>query len=733
MSERRVPRGAGALFAVTVLLSAVLLFLVQPMVARMLLPRLGGSPSTWTTCMLFFQLTLLAGYLYAHVLASRLTTTVQVVVHLAVLAAAAATLPMRLPEGGPAGDASPVPWLLAAVAAGAGAPFFALSASAPLAQRWFARASGRDPYRLYAASNAGSLVGLLAYPLLLERWLPLASQRTLWAVGFAVLVVLMAACGLAASRAPADAVPHADGVEDDGAPVQRRAWLHWIALAAVPSSLLLGVTTHLSTDIAAVPLLWVVPLAIYLLTFVAAFAAPPPIRRAWPIRLAPFLVVAALAAMVLRQRSWWAFALHLLAFACVALVCHRELADRRPPARRLTFFFLCLSLGGALGGVFNALVAPRLFTDVTEYPLALALALWLRPRVDPGARPEPWPALVAMPLVVAIIVGAAWRLGGLGDLPAPAVVVTTALIAAAALAFAVRSEPAAAAALLAVAANAVTPASEDGRILFSARSFFGVHRVALDGARTRHVLSHGTTLHGWQAVADRERCAATSYYHATGPIGQLLAERGARARRVAAIGLGAGSVSCHGRPGARWTFFEIDRVVERIARDPALFTFLARSPAHVDVAIGDGRLLLAREPAGSLDVIVVDAFSSDAVPVHLLTEEFLSMALDRLAADGVLALHISNRFLDLEPIVGAAAARLGARALHQLHRPDALEAVTSRWIVMARDARTLAALAADPRWRPAVIGPRAWTDDHANLLDAVMWRRGSEPSADGPR
>jgi hypothetical protein len=728
-----VPRGPSSgslgtllLFTAGVLLSAALLFVVQPMFARIVLPRLGGTPATWTTCLLFFQVALLGGYLYVHLTAARLAPRTQVAVHVALLVAIVVAAPLSAPPATPPDPEAPVRWLLATLAAGVGLPFVAVSATAPLLQRWYAQTSGRDPYFLYAASNLGSLVGLLGYPLVVEPWLTLAAQRAVWSAGFVVLAMVIAGCGATAWRHLAPVAP--EQAPAAGAPVTAadRAW--WLALAFVPSTLLLGVTTHISTDVAAVPLLWVVPLSIYLLTFTAAFAAPPPISQRWTARLVAPAIVAATALAVLG--SGWVVGLvgHLTAFAVIAMGFHRELADRRPAPAHLTQFFLIVAVGGALGGLFNAVAAPRLFTQVAEYPLMLALAAALRPRSPwRDGRDEPAALVIAIPLVVFSALAIAWSLGVASAAGTAASVTGYWLLASAVLAFANRRAAFAVAIAASVVASLTLPRTGDGAAIFAARSFFGVHRVIASADGTIHRLTHGTTLHG---VERRSAfgCSPTSYYHPDGPIGQLFRGRRVDAGAVAVIGLGAGGLACYQPAEARWTFFEIDPFVERIARDPALFTFLSRAAGDVRVEIGDGRIGLAAAPAGAFDLVIADAFSSDAVPVHLLTREFMQLALGKVRPGGLVVFHISNRYLDLGPVLTASAASLGVRSLEQRYVAAHAEVVDSRWIVVGGDA-AIARVAADPRWRAIAPGPRPWTDDFSNLLDVIAWAPGTAAAA----
>ena len=652
--------------------------------------------------------------------------------HIGVLVAAALTLPIAAPSSAPADGSSPLAWLLATLTTSIALPFVAVSATAPLLQRWYARRTDRDPYLLYAASNTGSLLGLLAYPLIIEPTFTLAAQRQLWSIGLGIVAVLVAICGLLTLRAsratPAThsiTTPSAAAAVSDSC--RHRLW--WLALSFVPSSLLLGVTTHISIDVAAVPLLWVVPLAIYLATFIVAFGARALNLRTWAARLAPIAIVAALARIVVNGEWWSAVAIHLVTFAVIALVCHRELAERRPPASDLTRFYLWVSVGGALGGLFNALVAPALFTQIVEYPLMLIVAAIVKP--SPRWREggfEPLFAVVVLPALILLITAAVWAFGLMPGVGASAALVAVGLCVSVGLAFTNRAAPFAAALVVVTVAHFFLPHQQANRVILAERSFFGVHRVVEDGAARVNRLYHGTTLHGWQSVVARDECEPTSYYHRDGPIGQLFGTLGTRVRSAAVIGLGAGALACYGRDGTTFTFYEIDPVVERVARDASLFTFLANARGRVDVVIGDGRITLARAAPESLDVVVVDAFSSDAIPVHLLTREFVAMALARLRPDGVLAFHISNRHLDLAPILGATATALGTAALEQYSGAATSDASPSRWLVMGRTASGLDFLSSDRRWRAVRAAAHDWTDDFSNIFDVLRW---SEAAATG--
>jgi hypothetical protein len=729
------------LFAVAILVNAALLFAVQPMVAKMLLPVLGGTPAVWNTCMVFFQAALLCGYAFAHALTSRWPRRVQTAAYPLLQVAGFVTLPLAVGEHSlrtPPWEAIPVPWLLGALAVTVGLPFFLLAATGPVLQKWFAGTDSpgaEDPYFLYAASNLGSLGALLAYPLLMEPALTLCEQSRLWTAGYGALVLLTAGCAAAARRRsavrPAEGAP---GCVDEAPTVGRR--LRWVALAAVPSSLLLGVTTYVTTDIATIPLLWVVPLALYLLTFTLAFARRPPVPHRLAARLVP--AAAAVLTVLLLCRSMeppvglWV-GLHLGAFAILALYCHGELARDRPPPGRLTEFYLWLAAGGVLGGAFNALVAPLVFRDVWEYPLALVAACLLRRSKPAGVKPGSRRRLdwllpaglgVLTVLLIATLRGATAlplhaRLGLMFGLPG----VLCFLLADRPLRFALGV----AAVFLAAA---LIDGDPQGRALYAERSFFGVRRITeeRDHPGRFYQLVHGNTVHGRQRQDPTGRPEPLSYYHPTGPIGQVfhaLSPRWENAQ-VGVIGLGVGALAWYAEPGQEWTFYEIDPAVKRIAENTAYFRFLSTCRAPYRIDLGDARLRLREAEEGSYDLLVLDAFSSDAVPVHLLTREALRLYLEKLKPEGVLAFHLSNRYLDLKRVAAALAADAGLACLYQDDfdtGPDDSGNDPSQWVVMARSASDFGALARGVRWAPpqARPGMRVWTDDFSNLLGVVRW------------
>ena len=730
------------LFALTLFVSAGLLFLVEPMFAKMVLPLVGGTPAVWNTCLVFFQATLLAGYLWAHLTTERIKARRQAAVQGALLIAPLAVLPIRLPAGwSPPAASNPTLWIFALAVLTVGLPFFVLATMAPTLQRWYAemgQAKGRDPYPLYRASNFGSLLALLSYPFLLEPLLRLNAQGRVWAWGYALLVPLVLCCVVLFSRSLPEgtgAGPAASGTAfDTESRVSNKLRLRWVALAFVPASLLLGVTTTLTTDIPPIPFLWVVPLAIYLGTFILVFADRPFVPHELMVERLPFLVLAATFTVLARVSLpvILLLPLHWLTFFVAAMVCHGELARSRPPAPYLTHFYLCLAFGGVLGGLFNALVAPLVFRSVVEYPLGLALAAFCRPGLE---RKTPklsakWldfglPALLGL-LCVALVRG----LPALG-LRNQQVLQFLTFVPPLLLCLSFGRRPlrfALGVAMLLVGMQGYT--GPYGRELHTARSFFGVYRVMLDGDGKHVLLFHGSTIHGMQSIGPADRREPLAYFHRSGPIGQVFAEFEAAGVRpaVGIVGLGAGSLAGYAAPGQAFTFYEIDPLVERLARDSRYFTFLRDCPGNVRVVLGDARLSLRDAPARGYGLLVLDAFSSDSIPMHLLTREALALYLTKLDDGGILALHISNRYLDLEPVLANLARDAGL--VGWMRDDTAVSAEESRngkfparWVVLARTPGEVRGLARDQRWKQLEARPRVglWTDDFSNLFTILRW------------
>lgn len=723
-----------AAFVATILTGSLLLFLVQPMIARMALPRLGGAPAVWNSAMLVYQALLLGGYGYAHAL-GRLTPARQAVVQLGLMLVAACWLPiglagMRTPAG-----TSPVLWVPWLLTVSIGPLFLVVAAQAPLMQRWFAlRAPHAEPYALYAASNLGSFGGLIAYPLLVEPLLTVAHQRLLWTIGYVALFALAMLCGalVASAKPPPVAIWQVRGLMP---PPSLRQRLRWIALAAVPSGMMLSTTTHLTTDIVAMPLIWVVPLSLYLLSFSIAFAsrqrASGAIARTFPV----LLVVGAATAFAGATFSPSASAAaNLSLLLVVAVTLHREMYRTRPDAAHLTCFYLAMSIGGVAGGLFCALLAPLLFDWGYEHPLLILAAALLLPREpllaglhrrlgDPLRRPR---VCRILGLAVGLLALAA---GGFlfGDLTTGARLAIVGLLALAALVATGRRVMfgfALVAVMLAGGGWQTTLQSAVGGM--RVRSYYGIYTISDQPNGTR-ILMHGTTTHGIQFTAAGRERAATSYYAPLSGVGLAMTAApvlfGDHAR-IGVVGLGAGTLACYARAGQRWRFYEIDPAIAAIARDPRFFSFLSRCTPGVPVEIGDARLSLAQAPAAGLDLLVIDAFSSDAVPMHLLTREAFDVYRRALAPGGLLLVHISNRFFDLEPVLAAAARADGMAAAIRDYRPDpaAAKAAAGRsvWVALSRDPHTLGRLVTRNRtsWRPLATrdGFTPWSDDFASVL-----------------
>ena len=722
------PRQARVLFLATILTGSFLLFLTQPMVARMALPRLGGAPAVWNSAMLVYQALLLGGYAYAHYL-SRAAPRRQAGIHLVVFALAALWLPIGLRDVVLPAQGSAALWAPWFLLSSIGPLFFIVSAQAPLMQRWYALDPERgDPYPLYAASNLGSFAGLLSYPLLVEPMLTLQQQSLLWSAGYALLVLLVALCALTVPGAAVERAP----VEDAGPAPSRAQLAGWIVLAAVPSGLMLSTTTHLTTDIVALPLLWVLPLGLYLLSFVVAFAG-----RRGPANvltnIAPFvLLIAGGFAFSGGSRSpFFTATLGLLLLFVSAVALHTAMFRARPAAGHLTAFYLAMATGGVIGGLFCAVLAPGLFDWTYEHPVLLLAAAFLVPQsrlVPQAARMPPW-------LQAALIAGI-FTLSWVADRkPVPWIEDHHALIASVFISLV---------ALLFVGARLLFALSlaalmmsyggwrtlegsvEPGRT----RSYFGVYTITTRGDPPARLLTHGTTLHGIQSLSPGAETEPTSYYARRSGVGHAMASAElfhGDDPRIGVVGLGTGTLSCYRLPGQAWTFFEIDPEMVRIARDPASFSFLSRCAPQARIVIGDARVSLTREAPASLDLLAVDAFSSDAVPMHLLTREALQVYRRVLSPDGVLLMHISNRYLDLEPVLAAAAEKDGWHAAVFDYAPtldeQARNMSMSVWVALAPSEDTLLALrissAEDAHlWRPLVGRPGfpGWSDDYATIL-----------------
>jgi len=822
-------------YTAAIFLSATLLFLVQPMVGRLVLPALGGTPAVWNTCMVFFQTLLLIGYGYSHLLTRYLGARAQAVVHVIVLAAPLAVLPIALPLGlnVPTGE-FPIPWLLGVLGVMAGAPFLALSTNGPLIQRWFSATDHRlagNPYFLYSASNAGSLIALLGYPIVIEPWLTLKQQGVAWAIGYGLLVGLLAVCavwrvvrGRALSTAVTDDTAAADGAPSDA--VTWRTRVLWVLLSFAPSSLMIGATTFISTDVAPAPLLWVIPLSIYLVTMILAFGKGVRVATSAATFVLPLAVLALTVSMLMEARRPISMlvGLHLVTLAAAAMACHGRLSLMKPGPSRLTEFYFLMSLGGALGGLFNGIVAPLSFNRILEYPIALimsvALALtlsaralkverapgvgWLRHLLNLGVpdggqgavthppakvrRPAPawlvpvgfgsllfvtsifitvvrqethWRLLVIKLYVpaaaaIAMIVagwrenGSVWRRWalnlsvpiGIGALYiclefANGIVEIAGTTRGQLLSFGLPSLACllllrwpwrftgGVAALLTLAAFSPGLA---GFPLLTHRTFFGVHRVMITSQGSAFELMHGNTQHGAQLRIPGAEKRPITYYYPNSPLAdtfRLLNEAG-RVRDVGVVGLGVGTMAAYSEPGQVFTFYEIDPSIVTVARDSGYFTFLRDAEGRIEYKVGDGRRLLERAEGTRHDLIILDAFSSDSIPVHLLTVEAFEAYFKRLADHGVLLVHTSNRHLSLVRVLSGNAGRLKLAIKLKYDTATKAEAAewknNSEWIVLARTAEDLAIFEKAPGWYPVATVPGlsvVWTDDFSSILSVM--------------
>lgn len=764
-----------SIYTLTIFTSAFLLFLIQPMISKLLLPQLGGSPAVWNTSMMFFQVMLLLGYLYAHAGAKWLGARRQFVLHLALLGLSLAWLPISVNEFVTfASVERPIFWIVVTLFCSVGFPFFVLAANAPLLQFWLANTDhkdAKDPYFLYSASNIGSLLALLGYPFLIEPHVTLANQTLLWSGLFAAFIGLLVWSGAYMRRRYRGIIPSPTGGGvgsrqscSDGAhttpllisPLRGeglRQRLRWVALAFFPSSLLLGVTTYITTDIASLPLFWVIPLAIYLLTFILAFARTPlMVDRALnaQISLVPFTAMAmAFEINFIKE----VLILHLFTFFAIAMGCHGTLARSKPDSRHLTEFFLWVSFGGMLGGIFNSLIAPLVFTNPIEYTLVLVLSLFMRPKQLPDSKREKlmdvmiptdfllflWVAFYATGKLYAS--GAidpidAWFRAHISPDPRAVFAVSSGpilvsllfllvmLVAYKTSVRPVRFGLAMAALLVIVPLTGFAPSSKYmPNVIYAERNFFGVNRVIHAPESQAMVLMHGTTLHGMQALDEEHRLQPVSYYGTLREVFEHL-PREVSEKPVAVLGLGAGTLACLGKKSQPFDFYEIDPAVAAIAENKKFFTYLADCGPKYTITLGDGRLQLSKAKDGTYGIMVMDAFSSDAIPMHLVTREALKLYASKLADGGVLAFNISNRHLNLVPVMAALAEDTGLHALHRVNmQPKGRLARPSNWVVMTRDAANFKALMKDdPEWKPLENKTRAepWTDNYSNIFETLF-------------
>jgi hypothetical protein len=735
-------------YTAAIFVSALLLFSVQPLFAKMVLPRLGGSPAVWSVAMVFFQALLLAGYAYAHLLMQIRSRIVPVVVHLLLLVAAILTLPLAIASGWGEPPASGYAfWLLGLFVVSIGLPFFALAANNPLLQAWFVRSghpAAPDPYFLYASSNIGSFLALLSYPLLVEPLFTLRTQNLIWTAGYGVLILLIAGCGALLLRSPSLAVADA---QTEATMLPAPSWLlraRWIFLAAVPSGLLIAVTAHISTDVAAAPLLWVLPLSLYLLTWVLVFQSRPLLPHKWMLMLQPVAIagVVLLLAFGGEQNLLLTLGGHQLCFFVIAMACHGELARTRPAAKYLTGFYVALSFGGMVGGLFAGLIAPFTFSWIAEYPILLALAAICRPAKD-GER---WPRLmrwywIVLGLIALALIVPAESSGKLTDMLQDhrVWVAGSVGVLAAWLALALNADrwKIFATVALALALIRLYPA-DNGRVE-TVRSFFGVHKIVVTPDGQYHVLMHGTTIHGAEKYLNDDGTPVTgrpepiTYYHRDGGIGRAITAIRERKKasegaplKVAVIGVGSGTLACAAEPGESWKFFDIDQTMVDTASDPKYFSYIQNCAPGLKPVIGDARQTFAKEPDGIYDLIIVDAYSSDAIPIHLATEEAMAIYKSKLAPQGAVVMHVSNRHLELESVVVGIADEndLKSWVYNEDSGRDGEYIFATDVVVSAREEADVGTLASSDKWTETepTEGQRVWTDDYSNILGAVYRR-----------
>ena len=727
------------LFAGTLFVSAMLMFVLQPMFGKILLPLLGGTPAVWNTCMVFYQTLLFGGYWYAHWLTRRSGSQRQIQIHTALMIFSLFALPVALPaDANPPTESDPTFWLIWTLFLAIGLPFFVVSATAPLLQKWFSQLghhSSDDPYYLYAASNTGSLLALLSYPFLIEPNIGLVDQRLFWSVGYGLLCVLIIVCATALWHSQPDAADESAEAERDE-PIQAppmRQQLHWLALAFVPSTLLLGLTQYISTDIAAVPLLWILPLTLYLLSFILVFSKwadriHPAMIAAQPAVLLVFIAYSFINPAVLPY--WLDLILHCLAFFLAVMVCHGELAKHRPHPHHLTRYYLVMSFAGMLGGLFNTFVAPFVFNAVYEYPIMIVAALLLRPGFFNGR----WYLQPIFPLLL-LLLGFGIYLGS-ENLWDYLDIIGGALILLAGLTYSLRHQPLGLGLLTGVIlVFTLGLHSLASSILYQERTFFGVLSVrdtviANENQRPEKVreLYHGTTKHGAERLTAANITTPLTYYSRPGPIGQLFAEFDGDNQNwnIGAVGLGAGALACYAKEQQHWKFYEIDPLIVEVAQDPTWFHYLERCAQHAEMIVGDARLSLIKEADHSFDLLIMDAFSSDAVPTHLLTREAMQLYFSKLKDDGLLAFHITNRHLALKKVLADHVESLQLSGLLQEFKPENAVplVVATDWVVIAKQPQRLERLRQSRlgHWQklPLTFGLQPWTDDFTHIIG--IWK-----------
>ncbi len=730
------------IYTITLLLSAFLLFLVQPMFGKMILPLLGGSPSVWNAAMLFFQVTLLAGYAYAHGTARFMSIKAQALLHITLLLVFTIILPVAIPEGWtpPAGSNDPTLWQLALMTVAVGGPFFVLSGSAPMLQHWFSYTKHPDsdnPYFLYAASNLGSISALLLYPFFIEPALGIAEQSSSWAWGYGLLIILVMVSALLVWRhTTTDTSTTTEKKNEEAITWQRRAL--WLVLAFVPSSLMLGVTTFITTDLASAPLLWIVPLALYVSTFIIAFAKKPFIGLEKTYYIQGFILIMILSFMGAgaTMSKFVLVMAHLLLFFFTALMCHHELSATRPHTKHLTQFYLIMSLGGALGGFFNAIIAPNLFVVPIEYGIILALGCFMRESNLPqkslstswrwfknklAKREDGFLNTTGLTQIIIIFMASAASLyfGNIQSLRMVLILLFLSVLT-------MNLEKRWVFGFCALIILTLHPPGlfqgklTSDKVIHRDRNFFGIIKIIDSPKQGIRLLLNGTTYHGAQALAAKHKHLQISYYSEKSGFTDAFEMASAPGNQnIAVLGLGIGVVSCYQKKGRHFDFFEINPNVIKIAEDPKLFTYLSNCGSPYKIIQGDARLKMIEQPDDYYDIIVMDAFSSDSIPLHLLTLEAFELYKRKLKKDGHIVVHISNRYLNLKPVVSSAASTIGMETYNRVSKGGKIEGMpfhqTDLTILTAAPAHIDYLEAHD--WK--VIEPnedfRLWTDQYSNI------------------
>ncbi len=716
-------------------ISAFLLFAIQPMFAKMVLPKLGGSPAVWSVAMCFFQAMLLAGYTYAHGLIRLVSLKQGILVHCIVLFMACVVLPIQVVQGWDIPPEEGVQfWVIGLFVLSIGLPFFALSGNGPLLQAWFSKtdhAHASDPYFLYGASNFGSLLALLSYPFLIEPSFALSSQGVFWSFGYLVLIgsVIGSAVLLWCARAQPQALNVNDVQNNVVGSVSWADRLYWIGLTFVPSALLIAVTNNITTDIAAGPFIWIIPLSLYLVTYIITFQRQPVLPHGLMVGLLPFAVVLLLFTVLFPVASYWLVFLiiHLSAFFIMTMVCHGRLVQLRPASSQLTEFYLWMSFGGMLGGVFASLIAPQIFSSHVEYPLMIVLATLALGRL-PKLNIEGYYKIIPVVGFVLLVVTLISLPGELYDInltkvPKAYILISLFLLVAVII---TRKNTVWFAGMVAATflASSQMLATSDKE---SYRGFFGVNYVSVTPDKKHRLLTHGTTLHGAQRLDGQNPPEPLTYYQRQGPFADSLRllREGQKLNRVGVVGLGAGSLACYKQPHEKWTFFEIDPLVVKIARDPSKFTFLSSCAPRSEIITGDARITLKQDPHSDYDFLIIDAFSSDVVPVHLLTIEAIQEFMQKLNEDGVLLLHISNRNMDLAPVVSALANKLNL--IGMLGNLKQTKKITSDYktgakvAVLTRKKENIQNFKTNKVWQPLPEPiDTVWTDDYSDIFSLIL-------------